>query len=126
MDKYSFINRIISLYPHAIKDTEGQYDTYNRALPVSEKIDYEQVYNLFCSEHKDSFPPPPALIKEWASRCRKVDYSGKKIINFTFRNTETGVILNNCACDEPITVEQGLKWIKARTHSDSWEVLEVY
>lgn len=126
MDKTDFIKRIIGLYPHAIKDYDAQFDTYNRALTMNEKVDYEQVYDIFCTEHKDSFPPPPALINEWAKRCRKVEYTGKNLINFAFRNTETGVILRNSASDVPLTVEQALNWIKTVSHSDSWEVAEVY
>ena len=126
MDKIEFIRRIINLYPHAIKDFDAQFDTYNRALPTNGKVDYDEVFTLFCQEHKDSFPPPPALIKEWALRCRKVEYTGKSLINFAFRNTETGVILRNCTSDVPLTVEQALKWIKTVSHSDCWEVAEVY
>lgn len=126
MDKFDFINRIIALYPHAIKDHEAQYDTYKRALAVSEKVDYDEVYNLFCKEHKENFPPSPGQINDWANRCRKVEYTGKTLLNFTFRNTETGAILTNCASDIPMTVEQALKWIKTVSHTDNWEVLEVY
>ena len=126
MDKTEFIKRIIGLYQNAVKDYETQFDTYNRALTTNEKVDYEEVFNLYCREYTGNFPPPPGLINEWAKRCRKVEYSGKKLINFAFRNTETGAILRNCASDVPITVEQALKWIKTKTRSDNWEVAEVY
>lgn len=126
MDKFDFINRIVALYPHAIKDQEAQYDTYKRALPISEKVDYEEVYNIFCTEHKDSFPPPPALIKEWATRCIRADYKNKKFVHFAFRDIQTGKVIRNCASDVPMSPEQGLKWIKAVSHSDNWEVAEVY
>lgn len=71
MDKFDFINRIISLYPHAITDKETQYDAYNRALKSNNSVDYEKVFDLFCEEYKDSFPPPSGFINELASRCLK-------------------------------------------------------
>lgn len=78
MDKFDFINRIISLYPHAITDKQAQYDTYSHSLPVSERVDYNEVFSLYCKEYKDSFPPPPGQICEWAKNCIKSDYNPEK------------------------------------------------
>lgn len=69
MDKFDFINRIIALYPHAIKDGKAQYDLYNRVL--SNKVDYEKLMDVFANEYSESFPPPGAVLKEMASRCLK-------------------------------------------------------
>lgn len=71
MDKFDFIDRIISLYPHAVKDRETQYDAYKRALSAQD-IDFEKLYDLYCKTYKDAFPPPPAWLCEQSQKCRKI------------------------------------------------------
>ena len=124
MDKYGFINRIIALYPHAIKDHDAQYDTYNRALPISDKVDYEEVYNIFCAEHKDSFPPPPALIKEWASRCVKENYQPTdKWIHVKIYNPFLKTVVNT-DCFPAGTSEQAiLNTYKKRFGDGDWRII---
>lgn len=128
MDKFDFINRIIALYPHAIKDHEAQYDTYKRALPVSDKVDYEEVYNIFCTEHKDNFPPPPALIKEWASRCIKTDYQPEnKWIHVKIFNPIYNCVTNT-DCFPAGTSETAIlnAYKKMFPNTDGWRIVEVY
>lgn len=72
MDKFDFINWLISLYPHAIKDSKAQYDLYDRVLNKN-KIDFDKLADIFSNEYSDSFPPPGAVLKEFASRCIKED-----------------------------------------------------
>ena len=70
MDRFDFIDRIIALYPHAIKDREVQYDIYKRAL-TAKNIDFEKLMDRYSSEYKDSFPPPAAWLKEQSLKCLK-------------------------------------------------------
>lgn len=127
MDKFDFINRIISLYPHAITDREAQYDTYNRSLKNNNSVDYEEVFNLFCEEYKDSFPPPPGLINELASRCIKqeVKESSKwiqvRIYNPIYKCEQSTY------CFPAGTSEQAiLNTYKKMFGGEGWRILEVY
>lgn len=126
MDKHDFITRIISLYPHAVKDHNAQYEVYKHALPKSERVDYDQVFEIFCTEHKDSFPPPPGLVSEWARRCIKAEYKNGKLINVALMNTETGQVLRNAASETPLTEAQIMKWIVGETGHNNWRIVEVY
>lgn len=75
MDKLDFIDKIISLYPHAIRDRETQYDAYKRALSAT-NIDFERLYDVYCRTYSDAFPPPPAWLHEQSLKCRKAQELG--------------------------------------------------
>lgn len=127
MDKIDFIRRIINLYPHAIKDFEAQFDTYNRALKTNESVDYEKLYDLFCAEYKDSFPPPPGLLNEWAKDCYKQGTkTSSKWIQVNIYNP-----IYKCEqstdCFPAGTSEQAiLNYYKKRFGGEGWRIVEVY
>ena len=126
MDKHDFINKIISLYPHAIKDYDAQYETYKHALPKSEKVDYDKVFEIYCTEHKDSFPPPPGLISEWAMRCIKLDYNPtSKWLHVKVYNPFYKCVVNT-DCFPAGTSEQAiLNTYKKRFGGEGWYIAEV-
>ena len=126
MDKFDFINRIISLYPHAIKDHDGQYDAYKKALPISEKINYDEVFEIYCREFKDSFPPPPGLICEWAQRCRKEEYKPvSKWVNVKIYNPIYKAEVNTDSFPAGTSEEKILSFYKKRFGGDGWQIIEV-
>ena len=71
LDKFDFINRIISMYPNAIKNEgyDAYYDSYKRVL--SNKIDFEKLFDIFCLEHNTNYPPTAAWLKEKSILCLK-------------------------------------------------------
>lgn len=79
MDRYDFINRIISMYPYHIKDggVDAFYDRYNRALGTL-NIDYEKLFDIFSTEYEDKTPPTGKWLKDNARRCYKADCKKEK------------------------------------------------
>lgn len=127
MDKHDFITRIISLYPHAVKDHNAQYEVYKHALPKSERVDYDQVFEIFCTEHKDSFPPPPGLVSEWARRCIKAESSFGKWVNVRVFNPIYKTVVNTDCFPAGTTEAQMLSFYKKRfPNTDGWRIVEVY
>ena len=128
MDKFDFINRIISLYPHAITDKQAQYDTYSHSLPVSEKVDYDKVFELYCKEYKDSFPPPPGQICEWAKSCIKSDFKpAQKWLNVKVYNPILKAVTNT-DCFPAATSEETMlnTYKKMFPKYEGWKIIEVW
>lgn len=126
MDKFDFINRIISLYPHAIKDGKAQYDLYDRVLSKS-KIDYEKLMDIFANEYSDSFPPPGAVLKEMATRCIKQDVvQSAKLLHVRVYNPFLKRVINTDCFPAGTTEEQMLATYKKRFGGEGWRIEEVY
>lgn len=126
MDKFDFINRIIALYPHAITDKSAQYDTYARALSAN-KIDFEQLMDIFANEYKDGFPPPAATLKEMSARCIKQEaITAQKWLHVKVFNPLYNCITNNDCFPAGTTQEQMLNTYKKRFGGDGWKIIEVY
>ena len=124
MDKIDFINRIISLYPHAIKDHETQFDTYNRALPTAQRVDYEQAYNLFCVEHKDSFPPAPGVLRELALKCLKQEAAqAQKWIHVKIYNPIYKAVVNTDCFPAGTSENTILNTYKKRFGGEGWRII---
>lgn len=127
MDKFDFITRIIKLYPHAVKDYDAQYDTYNRSLSADLKVDYDKVFDIYCTEYSDSFPPPPGLINEWATRCIKKDYNPvSKWVHVKIYNPILKGVTNTDCAPADWSEEKILKWYKKRFNCDGWRIEEIY
>lgn len=128
MDKFTFINRIIALYPHAITNKEAQFDIYNRVLPSNDKADYEQLMDIFAEEYKDTFPPPAALLKEMAQRCLKQEtITASKWIHVKVYNPIYKAITNNDVFPAGTSEEKIIATYKKMfPGSDGWQLIEVY
>lgn len=125
MDKFDFINRIIALYPHAITDKTAQYDTYSRVL--SNKVDYEQLMDIYANEYKDGFPPPAAILKELSARCIKQEaITAQKWLHVKVFNTLYNAITNGDCFPAGTTQEQMLNTYKNRFGGEGWKIIEVY
>ena len=126
MDKIDFINRIISLYPHAIKDYEAQFETYKKSLPINEKVDYNEVYEIYCKEHKDNYPPAPGKISEWAMRCIQKDYNPcAKWIHVKIFNPIYKAVVNTDCFPAGTSEEAILNTYKKRFGGEGWRIEEM-
>jgi hypothetical protein len=126
VDKIDFINRIISLYPHAIKDHETQFDTYNRALPATQRADYEEAYNLFCVEYKDSFPPAPGVLRELALKCLKQEATqAQKWIHVKIYNPILKAVINTDCFPAGTSENTILNTYKHHFGGEGWKIIEV-
>ena len=124
MDKFDFINRIIALYPHAITDKTAQYDTYSRVL--SNKVDYEQLMDIYANEYKDGFPPPAAILKEMAARCIKQEViTTPKWLNVKIR-TESGTESKWDCFPSGTKIETMIKTYELGYNMPNVQILEVY
>lgn len=127
MDKIDFINRVISLYPHAIKDHEAQFDTYNRALPTAQRVDYEQAYNLFCTSYKDSFPPAPGILRDFALSCLKAEeITGSKWLHVKVFNPIYNAVTDWDCFPAGTSENTILNTYKKRFGGEGWRLIEVY
>lgn len=128
MDRADFISRIISLYPHAIKDHNAQFDTYKRALKKSLDIDYEALMDLFSQEYREGFPPAPGVLTEMANRCIKQESKeASKWLHVKVFNPLYNCITNNDCFPAGTTQEQMLNTYKKRfPNSTGWKIIEVY
>lgn len=126
MDKFDFINRIIALYPHAIKDGKAQYDLYNRVL--SNKVDYEKLMDIFANEYSESFPPPGAVLKEMASRCLKEEIvKSDKWIHVKIYNPIYKTVVNTDCFPAGTSEEVILNTYKKMFPGvEGWKLVEVY
>ena len=127
MDKVDFINRIISLYPHAIVDKQAQFDTYNRALSKN-KIDFDKLMDIFAQEYKDSFPPPAAILNEMSLKCcmeEEISQAQKWIHVKVFNPIYNAV--TDLDCFPAGTSEKViLNTYKKRFGGEGWRLIEVY
>lgn len=128
MDRADFITRIIALYPHAIKDFNAQFDTYQRALKANWNVDYEQLMDLFSEEYKDNFPPAPGLLAEMAKRCAKQETKEtQKWLHVKVFNPLYNCVTNNDCFPAGTSEEQMIKTYKKMfPNTDGWKILEVY
>lgn len=125
MDKFDFINRIIALYPHLIKDSSAQYDVYDRVLSKN-KIDYEKLMDIFANEYKESFPPTGAALKEMANRCLKDDVVQEgKWLPFKVFNPIYKCVTNNDCFPAGTSEEKMLNYYKKRFGGEGWRIVEV-
>lgn len=71
MDKFDFINRVMSMYPFHIRDSgvDAYYDKYKRALGGL-NVDYEKLFDIFSTEYEDKTPPTGKWLNEKAKLCR--------------------------------------------------------
>lgn len=126
MDKFDFINRIIALYPHAIKDNNAQYDLYNRVLPKN--TDFEKLMDVFANEYTESFPPPGAVLKKMALNCTKpenVNANVGKWIHVKIYNPILKAVINT-DCFPAGTSEQAiLNAYKKRFGGEGWRIEEL-
>ena len=126
MDKFDFINWLISLYPHAIKDSKAQYDLYDRVLNKN-KIDFDKLANIFSNEYADSFPPAGAVIKEMANRCIKEEIAqAPKWVHVRVYDPRYKVVRSTDCFPATDTEEQILAWYKKRFKCDGWRIEEIY
>ena len=122
MDKFDFINWLISLYPHAIKDGKAQYDLYNRVL--SNKVDYDKLADIFSNEYADSFPPAGAVIKEMASRCLKDDViKADKWIHVKIYNPHLKAVINTDCFPAGTSESAILNTYKKRFGGEGWRII---
>ena len=125
MDKFDFINWLISLYPHAIKDSKAQYDLYDRALNKN-KIDFNKLADIFSNEYADSFPPAGAVIKEMASRCLKEEVAqASKWIHVKVYNPIYKTVVNTDCFPAGTTEAQMLHFYQKRFGGEGWRIEEL-
>ena len=127
MDKHTFIKKVLSLYSFVTdKDNEGSYyDTYSRVL--TRKIDYEKLFDIFSSEHKDKFPPTAAWLKEMSKSCYLDDaisaggYVQVKVYDPRYKSVSS----KDCF-PKGTTIEQMIKTYEKKFNCTGWQILEVY
>lgn len=125
MDKFDFINWLISLYPHAIKDSKAQYDLYDRVLN-KDKIDFNKLADIFSNEYADSFPPAGAVIKEMANRCLKEEaVQAAKWIHVKVYNPIYKAVINTDCFPAGTTEAQMLHYYKKRFGGEGWRIEEL-
>lgn len=128
MDRADFISRIISLYPHTIKDQNAQFDTYRRALKKTLDVDYEQLMDLFSQEYKEGFPPAPGLLTEMAQHCIKQEAKEEsKWLHVKVFNPLYNAVTNT-DCFPAGTTEQQMiaTYKKMFPNTEGWKIVEVY
>lgn len=128
MDRHDFISRIISMYPHMIKD-EGistYYDLYKRNL-YGKDVDYDKLFDLFATEYKSKYPPEGAEIGSMALRCLKTEIKpAEKWIHVKIYNPIKKAVINS-DCFPAGTSEQAiLNTYKKRFGGEGWQLVEVY
>ena len=127
MDKHTFIKKVLSLYSFVTdKDDEGSYyDTYSRVL--TKKIDYEKLFDIFASEHKDKFPPTAAWLKEQAKLCY-LDYaiSAGGYIQVKVYDPRTKAEHKRDCFPKGTTIEQMIRTYEKKFNCTGWQILEVY
>lgn len=123
MDKFSFIKKVLSLYPFVTaQDNEGSYyDTYTRIL--TNKIDYNKLWGLF-SENFGKYPPTGKELKELALQCylqENIEASKKmlhvEIFDKTLKLSSSWVFPFHC------TDEKVLEYFKKRFKRDDFEII---
>ena len=129
MDKFDFIDRIIALYPHTIKDRDAQYDTYKRALKT-DNIDYEKLMDIFSCEYKETYPPPAAYLRELSLKCYKNKTNDKeeqkKWLNVKVYNPILKTITNTDRFPIGTSKEQMIKTYKKMfPNTNGWQIVEV-
>ena len=125
MDKFDFINRIIALYPHAIKDSKAQYDLYDRVLSKN-KIDFEKLMDIFANEYAEGFPPAGAVLKEMASRCVKEEViQADKWLHVKVYNPFYKRVVNTDCFPAGTSEEKILAYYKKRFGGEGWRIEEV-
>lgn len=125
MDKFDFINWLISLYPHAIKDSKAQYDLYDRVLNKN-KIDFNKLADIFSNEYADSFPPAGAVIKEMASRCLKEEaVQASKWVHVKIYNPHLKAVINTDCFPAGTSESAILNTYKKRFGGEGWQIMEL-
>ena len=127
MDKHTFIKKVLSLYSFVTsKDEQGSYyDTYSRVL--TKKIDYEKLFDIFASEHKDKFPPTAAWLKEQAKLCYLDNaISAGGYIQVKVFDPRTKVEHKRDCFPKGTTIEQMIKTYEKKFNCTGWQILEVY
>ena len=127
-DRHDFISRIISMYPHMIKDEgiDAYYDLYKRNL-YGKDIDYEKLFELFATEYKDKYPPTGSYIGELASRCLKQEVvQAQKWLNVKVYNPVYKCVTNSDCFPAGTTTEQMINaYKKLFPNTDGWKIVEV-
>ena len=127
MDKHTFIKKVLSLYTFITnKDEEGSYyDSYSRVL--TQKIDYEKLFDLFANSHNDKFPPPAAQLKELSKSCYLDNaisaggYVQVKVYDPRYKSVSS----KDCF-PKGTTIEQMIKTYEKKFNCTGWQILEVY
>lgn len=127
MDKYDFINRIIALYPLAIKDSEARYDLYSRALS-KDKIDYDKLMDVYANEYSENFPPTSIVLKEMSKKCIKEEATCENTwIHFRIYNPILKCITTTDCFPSGTTEEAAINSYKKKfPNSEGWKILNVY
>lgn len=128
MDRHDFISRIITMYPHIIKDdgVSSYYDLYKRAFG-SKDIDFEKLFDIFATEYKEKYPPTGAYLSELSLRCLKEkNETSRKWLHVKVFNPIYNAV-TDWDCFPAGTTEQTiLNTHKLRFGGEGWRLIEVY
>lgn len=126
LDKFDFINRIISMYPNAIKNEgyDAYYDSYKRVL--SNKIDFEKLFDIFCLEHNTNYPPTAAWLKEKSILCLKKEIEQSTWLQVKIYNPIYDSISSFDCFPKGTSKETMIKTYEKITKVKGWKVLEVF
>ena len=129
MDRHNFISKIISMYPHYIKDSgiDTYYELYKRSLG-GKKVDYEKLFDVFSNEYREKSPPTGAYISEIASKCLKEEVqTAQKYIHVKVFNPIYNAVTNT-DCFPSGTSEQAMlnAYKKMFPNTEGWRIVEVY
>lgn len=128
MDRHDFISRIITMYPHIIKDdgVSSYYDLYKRAFGGKD-IDFEKLFDIFATEYKEKYPPTGAYLSELSLRClkEKIETSQKWLHVKVFNPIYNAITDWNCF-PAGTTEQTILNTYKHRFGGEGWRLIEVY
>lgn len=127
MDRHDFISRIITMYPHIIKDdgVSSYYDLYKRAFG-SKDIDYEKLFDIFATEYKEKYPPTGAYLSELSLRCLKEKIeTSQKWIHVKIYNPSLKAVINTDCFPAGTSRKAILNTYKTRFGGVGWRIIEV-
>lgn len=129
MDRHDFISRIITMYPHIIKDDgiSSYYDLYKRAFGGKD-IDFEKLFDIFATEYKEKYPPTGAYLSELSLRCLKEEVvTAQKWLNVRVYNPIYKAVTNTDCFPSGTSEQQMLNFYKKRfPNTEGWRIVEVY
>lgn len=128
LDKFNFINNLISRFAYYIQGEQSQqvaYDAYSRVL--SNKVDYEKLWTLFCNEYKDKTPPTGVQLKNFAKQCYyQNENQASKWMHVKVLNPVTNTTFNRDCFPKGTTEEQIIKTYEAKFNCKGFQIVEVW
>ena len=128
MDRHNFISRIITMYPHIIKDdgVSSYYDLYKRAFGGKD-IDFEKLFDVFATEYKEKYPPTGAYLSELSLRCLKEKIeTSQKWIHVKIYNPILKAVVNTDCFPAGTSEEKMIKTYENMFPGVvGWEIVEV-